>query len=629
MNSSNFGVITCALALASTAAVMAGDHDAAAAARGHYKPLCDDATLPGGRRCHGWILADDNGVPIREAAPAPSGLGASDLEAAYHLPATGGNGTIIASVLGVHYPNAESDLAKYRTQYGLPPCTKANGCFMQVDGNGGTNYPQSGSCNGVAGESALDIQMLSAGCPDCKIMLIEPNRTSDSDAITMAIGKGVAALSFSFCGAETNSDLNQAAAWNHPGTGLFASSGDWGYLNHAGGMPGVCSPASFPGVVSVGGTTLTKSNTPRGWTESTWSSAGSGCSTVFPKPSWQTDTGCSKRMVADISAIAENVSNYCTDPGDTNGWGTVGGTSAAAPFVAGALTLIGAINADFTPAWVWHHADDLFDITTGNNGTCSSVSAYYCKAGTGYDGPTGLGTPNGGMPVGGTDGGRGGNGGGTDAGARDSARDSNDSGNGADASTPGTGGAGSTTTGTMGTTGSGGTVTTTGTAGGAGGSGGSAKTGQGGAPALHPAAGDDGLGCTCRMTRPSAAHLHDDWRMLLGIGWLAAACFERVRRRRVGAGATYCKSSVSGPGSSAGSPNLSTPMPRASVRSKSACDLPSYLQSKPVRRYPASDPAITTGMEAPESDEASPVSLIHTTALWSRTVPDPSGIASS
>src|SRR5262245_1340142 len=98
----------------------------------HYRPLCDDGSLPGGRRCHGMIWADENGVPIRAAVP--SGLGASDLEAAYHLPTTGGNGRIIASVLGVHYPNAEADLNAYRMQYGLPPCTKANGCFMQVDG---------------------------------------------------------------------------------------------------------------------------------------------------------------------------------------------------------------------------------------------------------------------------------------------------------------------------------------------------------------------------------------------------------------------------------------------------------------------------------------------------------------
>src|SRR5262249_1218803 len=149
---------------------------AAAGASPHYKPLCDEGSLPGGRRCHGMILADESGVPIRAAAP--SGLGATDLEAAYHLPTTGGNGRIIASVLGVHCPNAEADLNAYRMQYGLPPCTKANGCFMQVDGKGGTNFPADGTCNGVAGESALDIQMLSAGCPDCKIMLIEPNGES-------------------------------------------------------------------------------------------------------------------------------------------------------------------------------------------------------------------------------------------------------------------------------------------------------------------------------------------------------------------------------------------------------------------------------------------------------------------
>jgi hypothetical protein len=497
--------VACAM-FVSFAALALVDESAASAASTHYKRLCDEGSLPGGRRCHAWILADESDVPIRAAAP--SGLGAADLEAAYHLPVTGGSGRIIASVLGVHYPNAEADLAVYRQQYGLPPCTKANGCFIQVDANGGTNFPAAGTCNGVAGESALDIQMLSAGCPDCSIMLIEPNGQSDTQAITMAVRKGAVGLSFSFCGSESGA-LREASAWNHPGTGLFASSGDWGYLSHEVGPPNVCSPASFAGVVSVGGTTLMKSTAPRGWTEQVWSHAGSGCSTEIPKPAWQTDTGCKMRMVSDLSAIAENVANYCTDPGGRGGWGTVGGTSASSPFVAGALAVTGVLDGNFNPSWVWQHANEFYDITSGNNGTCGGASSYYCQATAGFDGPTGVGTPNGDMLRGGSDGGVVVVDAGTDGTARDAARDAAGS---PDASSGGAGGASTSGTGGSNVGGSSSSsttvATTSATTGGIAGSsatmgtGGGAGTGASSRRPTIPGATDDG-GCSCRLDSSS------------------------------------------------------------------------------------------------------------------------------
>src|SRR5689334_1224382 len=136
---------TLGLLLLLTPAVWLTRERDARAAGPHYKRLCNPATEGGEKTCHAWLLVDDDDQPVVSAAP--SGLGATDLQQAYHLPKTGGNGRIIATQLGTHYPNAEADLNVYRKQYGLPECTKANGCFIQVDGNGGTNFPPADKCN--------------------------------------------------------------------------------------------------------------------------------------------------------------------------------------------------------------------------------------------------------------------------------------------------------------------------------------------------------------------------------------------------------------------------------------------------------------------------------------------------
>src|SRR5439155_9187669 len=148
---------------------------------------------------------------------------------------------------------------------------------------------------------------------------------------------------------------------------------------------------------------------------------------------------CKMKTVADLSAIAENVSNYCTDPGGRGGWGTVGGTSASSPFVAGALAVTGVLDGHFNPSWVWQHADAFFDITSGNNGTCGGGPSYYCQATAGYDAPTGVGTPNGDAISGGApDGGRPG----MDAGVSDATRDARDASADASSGSAGSGGGG-------------------------------------------------------------------------------------------------------------------------------------------------------------------------------------------
>lgn len=360
---------------------------ATALAQPHYRDACarPDAT---GKRCHLKVLVDDTDKPVRFAGP--SGLGATDLEQAYNLPTTGGNGRIIATELGSnHYANAEADLNTYRSQWGLAPCTSASGCFIQIDGTGGKNFGPDGKCGDLL-EDALDLQMLSAGCPDCSIMLIEVgNGQSDDQAIAAGIAKGAVGISFSWNTGESQGD-NSDMTFMRPGIGLFASSGDASYYGD--GMT-AAYPAAGLGVVGVGGTVLTKSSSARGWDETAWSNGGSGCAQIDKKPSWQTDPSCGKKMVADVSAVASGITMYCSDSSGGQ-WYGVGGTSVSSPFVAGALAVIGALDGKtFDPSWVYSHSSGFYDVTSGSNGTCSTQ--YFCNATTGYDGPTGLGTPNG------------------------------------------------------------------------------------------------------------------------------------------------------------------------------------------------------------------------------------------
>jgi hypothetical protein len=149
-------------------------------------------------------------------------------------------------------------------------------------------------------------------------------------------------------------------------------------------------------VTAVGGTSLTRDGSARGWGETAWSGAGSGCSAYEPKPTWQTSaTGCAKRAVADVSAVADpktGVAVYNTYQ-DT-GWSVYGGTSAAAPVVAAIYALAGTPGAQDDPVtYPWAHPTTLNDVTSGSNGACTPN--VLCHAGPGWDGPTGLGTPNG------------------------------------------------------------------------------------------------------------------------------------------------------------------------------------------------------------------------------------------
>ncbi|MDH6114538.1 subtilase family serine protease [Kitasatospora sp. MAP12-15] len=331
------------------------------------------------------------------AAAAVSGYGPADIQGAYNLAsaaAANGAGETVAIVDAQDDPNAESDLAAYRSQFGLPACTSGNGCFTKVDENGGTNYPSPDS--GWAGEISLDLDMVSATCPNCNILLVEATSASTDDlgtAVNQAVTLGAKFVSNSYGGSESADETTADNQYfNHPGVAITASAGDSGY--------GVEYPAASPYVTSVGGTSLTADSSARGWSESVWSTSstegtGSGCSAYEAKPSWQSDPGCANRTVADVSAVADPATGVAVyDTYGASGWNVYGGTSASSPIIASVYALAGNPGANTTPAAdLYANPSALNDVTSGSNGDCGG--SYLCTAGAGYDGPTGLGTPNG------------------------------------------------------------------------------------------------------------------------------------------------------------------------------------------------------------------------------------------
>jgi len=248
-------------------------------------------------------------------------------------------------------------------------------------------------------EESLDVDMVSAICDTCHIFLVEASAPTITDLGT-SVNSAVNVLhaqfvSNSYGGGQSSSDTtDNTKYYNHPGDAITASAGDDGY--------GVSYPAASRDVTSVGGTTLTKTSTGRGWNETVWGSSaggegtGSGCAEANEtKPSWQTHTGCNNRIDNDVSADANpNTGVAVYDTYDQGGWLEVGGTSASSPIIASTFALAGLAAAGTYPSsYPYAHTSDLFDVTSGANGSCSPT--YLCHAQTGYDGPTGLGTPDG------------------------------------------------------------------------------------------------------------------------------------------------------------------------------------------------------------------------------------------
>jgi Putative Ig domain/Subtilase family len=330
----------------------------------------------------------------------------SDLRKAYKLAsasANRGKGKTIAIVDAFNNPNAGKDLGKYRRIFHMPRCTKANGCLRIVNqkGNAGPLPP---ARFGWGVEISLDLDMVSAICPKCHILLVEANNALLSNlgaAVNTAVRKGAKFVSNSWGGPEFNGQNHYSHFFNHPGRVINFASGDAGF--------GPTFPADLQFVTSVGGTRLVHQSNGRGWSESVWGASAahspgtaSGCSNGEAKPSWQLvdfkpSGGCLTRTENDVAAVADpdpGVAVY--DSFGTNGHPgiAVGGTSAATPIITAVYALAGSPKTRTYPAeYPYLRSGRFFDVTTGANGTCSRP--YLCNGETRYDGPTGLGTPNG------------------------------------------------------------------------------------------------------------------------------------------------------------------------------------------------------------------------------------------
>jgi subtilase family serine protease len=362
-----------------------------------HMAVCGHGITLGYARCFAHVVTDArgnifNGKP-NATSGTPSGYGPADLRSAYGVPAASGlpgSGPTIAIVDAYGYSNAEADLGVYRSQFGLGACTTANGCFKKVNQSGGTSYPRDDT--GWSQETALDLDMASAMCASCKIMLVEASSSSLANlaaAENYAASHGAIVISNSYGGGETGT-ASYNSAYNHPGVAITVSTGDSGY--------GTEFPATSPYVVAVGGTHLVRSTAARGWSETAWTSAGSGCSAVYGQPSFQsgTSTGCSNRAEADVSAVADpntGVAVYGPVTRIRSGWQVYGGTSVSAPLVGGIYALVHDVSGIQYPASkLYTNTSSLNDVVSGSNGSCGTLT---CNAGPGYDGPTGLGTPKG------------------------------------------------------------------------------------------------------------------------------------------------------------------------------------------------------------------------------------------
>jgi hypothetical protein len=341
----------------------------------------------------------------------------ADLHAAYSLPTETAASSLqtIAVVDAFDDPTAEADLGVFDQQFGLPPCTTANGCFRKVNQEGHAS-PLPHKQGEWASEISIDVQMAHAICQSCRVLLVESKGeafTQLGTGVNSAASLGATEISNSYGGPEEPEfagvyDEYEGEFYDHPGLVVTASSGDCGYHNQAcaGEPQSALFPADSAHVVAIGGTRLT--DTKSGWSSTVWDEGGSGCSQLFTAPLWQTvaanfsSTGCgSSRSVADVAAIGDpntgvNVYDSTPEgPGLPTGWGVWGGTSVASPIVAAEFALAGGTRGVTDPAATLYahlgEVADLYDVVSGNNGTCGGATS--CKAAVGYDGPTGVGSP--------------------------------------------------------------------------------------------------------------------------------------------------------------------------------------------------------------------------------------------
>jgi hypothetical protein len=375
--------------------------------------VCPLADSPSQMECQSvFHLAGSgpNAPAFVSAAASVPGLSPGSLRRAYGLTKASpgkGRGRTVAIVDAYRDPDAAGNLASYRSHFGLGSCTKSSGCLRIVN-QSGKSSPLPRANAGWAAEESLDLDMVSAICPRCHILLVEASSSSTTSlgkAENAAVAKGARFVSNSWSGNETAGQWVYNHYFNHPGDALVFASGDDGY--------GTVYPADLQFVTAVGGTTLR--HTPSGsraWTETVWGSTdpsvtggtGSGCSPRTAKPSWQRKPvdigsgGCTSRTENDVAAVANpstGVSVY--DTYGTHGtWSQIGGTSAATPIITASYALAGnPARRSYPASYLYQHPAQFHDVTSGVDGVCPAGRSYLCHGERGYDGPTGVGTPSG------------------------------------------------------------------------------------------------------------------------------------------------------------------------------------------------------------------------------------------
>jgi hypothetical protein len=425
------GVLLAGGALAGTPAPVLAVAPAAASTSvpSNFAYACGASFRPGKATCLAIenTAAHPTAQTVRPGAiPSGFGYGPSDLQSAYGLTSASdadGAGTTVAVVDAYDDPTAASDLATYRAAAGLPALT--SGQFTEYNEEGQTSPLPGGSPAGDdwSVEESLDVDMVSAICPLCKIDVVE----ADDDTLgnlftaeqTAATTLGAKYISDSWAGPEAEigsvETTLDSAYFGVPGVVYVAAAGDLGY---AGGM---VYPAASPNVVSVGGTALTPSTNSRGWTESVWNTlgdadgagaTGSGCSAFEPQPSWQTSvpiiaSACSNRVDNDVAADADPQTGAAIYDSSlqvpagtqvTPGWVEAGGNSESAPIIAAVFALAGndGNGGNNAADSIYTHTSDLYQVTGGSDGTCTeSVLCTATGAPGTYNGPTGWGTPDG------------------------------------------------------------------------------------------------------------------------------------------------------------------------------------------------------------------------------------------
>lgn len=335
----------------------------ASALPGSHQP-CGIANLQAIATCP--IAISDLFAPLKDPLAPLSlipGLHPADLRAIYHLPSNGSGGTV-AVVDAFDDPLAEVDLAVYRLTFGLPPCLSLTGCFRKINERGFTLFPKFNAA--WSQEIALDLDMVSAVCPKCKILLVEADSPSIADlasAVDAAAAAGATAISNSYYAPEWTGEAALDVHYNHPGIAITAASGDQALPYY---------PAASPYVTAVGGTTVTSVS---GWQQQPWAYGGQGCSAYEPLPAFQANTGCQTRSTVDVAVVADPQSGVASFSTLAGGWVVAGGTSIGAPVVAAAYALSGRPNG---PGFSYAHAGNFQPIGS-----------------PGYQPATGLGAPNG------------------------------------------------------------------------------------------------------------------------------------------------------------------------------------------------------------------------------------------